>query len=117
MVYATPPTRPKAVGLHAKAIVVDGQLTFVGSPNIDPRSLEINTEIGVATQSGAYAHRVGALIERDMAPENAWRVTMEPDGSLKWSSGAGVVRRQPSTGFAQRAVEFLLNLLPLKDQV
>ena len=115
--YATAPTLAKAVGLHAKAIVVDGHLTFVGSPNIDPRSLEINTEIGVATDSEAYGRRVGALVERDMAPENAWRVAIEPDGSLAWSSGAGVVRRQPATGFAQRAVEFLLNLLPLKGQL
>jgi putative cardiolipin synthase len=115
--YTTPPTTAEAVGLHAKAIVVDGRLTFVGSPNIDPRSLEINTEIGIATDSEAFARRVAALIERDMAPENAWRVTMEANGSLTWSSGAGVVRRQPATGFAQRAVEFLLNLLPLKGQV
>jgi hypothetical protein len=41
---------------------------------------------------------------------------MDEDGELTWSSGAGVVQRQPATGFAQRAVEFLLNLLPLKDQ-
>jgi putative cardiolipin synthase len=51
-----------------------------------------------------------------MAPENAWRVTMDEEGTLTWTSGAGVVQRQPATGFSQRAVEFLLNLLPLKDQ-
>jgi putative cardiolipin synthase len=114
--YSTPPTNAKAIGLHAKAIVVDGRRTFVGSPNVDPRSLEINTELGVATDSEDFARRVAALIARDMAPENAWRVTMEADGTLTWTSGAGVVRRQPATGFSQRAVEFLLNLLPLKDQ-
>ena len=114
--YSTPPTKAKAVGLHAKAIVVDGRRAFVGSPNVDPRSLEINTELGVATDSGDYARRVAALIERDMAPANAWRVTMDAQGTLTWTSGAGVVQRQPATGFSQRAVEFLLNLLPLKDQ-
>jgi putative cardiolipin synthase len=114
--YSTPPTEAQAVGLHAKAVVVDGRRTFVGSPNIDPRSLEINTEVGVATESEAFARAVAALIVRDMAPENAWRVTLDADGRLMWSSGAGVVQRQPATGFAQRAVEFLLNLLPLKDQ-
>jgi cardiolipin synthase C len=114
--YSTPPTEAQAVGLHAKAVVVDGRRAFVGSPNIDPRSLEINTEVGVATESEAFARAVAALIVRDMAPENAWRVTLDADGRLMWSSGAGVVQRQPATGFAQRAVEFLLNLLPLKDQ-
>jgi putative cardiolipin synthase len=115
--YSTPPTRAAAVGLHAKAVVVDGRLAFVGSPNLDPRSLVINTEIGVKTDSECFARAVAALIMRDMSPENAWRVTTDAEGSLIWSSGAGVVKRQPATGFAQRAVEFLLNLLPLKDQV
>ena len=89
---------------------------FVGSPNVDPRSLEINTEIGVATESADLARKVAALIVRDMAPANAWRVTMDAKGTLTWTSSAGVVQRQPATGFSQRAVEFLLNLLPLKDQ-
>jgi putative cardiolipin synthase len=114
--YSTPPTQAEAIGLHAKAVVVDGRYAFVGSPNIDPRSLKINTEIGVTADSEDLARAVAALIERDMASENAWRVLMDADGELTWSSGAGVVQRQPATGFAQRAVEFLLNLLPLKDQ-
>ncbi len=59
---------------------------------------------------------IAALIVRDMAPDNAWRVTMDGEGALTWTSSAGVVQRQPATGFSQRAVEFLLNLLPLKDQ-
>lgn len=114
--YSTPPTVARAIGLHAKAIVIDGRRVFIGSPNVDPRSLEINTELGVATDSEDLARRVAALITRDMAPENAWRVTMDEEGTLTWTSGAGVVQRQPATGFSQRAVEFLLNLLPLKDQ-
>jgi putative cardiolipin synthase len=114
--YITPPATAASLGLHTKAIVVDGRRTFIGSPNVDPRSLVLNTEIGVATESPDLARRLGALIERDMAPENAWRVTMDEDGWLTWTSGAEVVKRQPAKGFRQRAVEFLLNLLPLKKQ-
>jgi len=114
--YVTPPTMSRALGLHAKAMVVDRKRAFIGSPNVDPRSLQINTEIGIAADSEELAHRLAALLERDMAPENAWRVTMDAEGSLTWSSGAGAVTRQPATGFVQRAEEFLLNLLPLKDQ-
>lgn len=114
--YSTPPTKARAIGLHAKAIVIDGRNAFVGSPNVDPRSLEINTELGVATESEDLARSVAALIARDMTPDNAWRVTMDAEGTLTWTSSAGTVRRQPATGFSQRAVEFLLNLLPLKDQ-
>jgi cardiolipin synthase C len=114
--YVTPPASAGSLGLHTKAVVVDDERTFIGSPNVDPRSMVLNTEIGVVTASQDLARRLRALLERDMSPENAWHVTMSPDGWLTWSSGAEQVKRQPAKGFSQRAIEFLLNLLPLKKQ-
>lgn len=114
--YATPPTMPEGLGLHTKAVAVDGVRAFVGSPNVDPRSMVLNTEIGVIGEGGEFAAQVRALIERDTAPENAWRVTLDEAGWLTWSNGDESVSRQPAKGFVQRAVEFLLNLLPLKNQ-
>jgi len=114
--YVTPPATTKALGLHTKAAVVDGRRAFIGSPNVDPRSMVLNTEIGVVADSDELSRRLAGLISRDMTPENAWRVTMDEEGWLAWSSGAGTVRRQPAKGFRQRASEFLLNLLPLKKQ-
>jgi putative cardiolipin synthase len=114
--YATPPTMPEGLGLHSKAVVVDRERAFIGSPNVDPRSMVLNTEIGVIGEGREFAARVLELIERDLAPENAWRVTMDEEGWLTWSNADETVRRQPAKGFVQRAVEFLLNLLPLKHQ-
>jgi putative cardiolipin synthase len=104
------------LGLHTKAIVIDRQRAFVGSPNIDPRSMVLNTEIGVVGDGTELAARVAALIDRDIAPQNSWRVTMDEEGWLTWSNAERVVQRQPAKGFVQRAMEFLLNLLPLKNQ-
>jgi putative cardiolipin synthase len=114
--YVTPPATSKHLGLHTKAVIVDGERAFVGSPNVDPRSMVLNTEIGIVGEGSDFTARVAALVERDIAPANAWRVTMDEEGWLTWSSGEEVVRRQPAKGFRQRAAEFLLNLLPLKDQ-
>jgi cardiolipin synthase C len=114
--YVTPPAMPTRLGLHTKAVVVDRERAFVGSPNVDPRSMMLNTEIGVVGEGAVFAARVAALIERDIAPANAWRVTMDDEGWLRWTSGDDVARRQPAQGFRQRMVEFLLNLLPIKDQ-
>jgi putative cardiolipin synthase len=114
--YVTPPIVPKGLGLHTKAIVVDGDRSFVGSANIDPRSLELNTEIGVLTDGPELATELKALITRDMGPANAWRVTMDDEGWLTWSSGDETVQRQPAKGFLQRFIEFVLNLFPLKKQ-
>jgi putative cardiolipin synthase len=115
--YVTPPATAERLGLHTKAVVVDRERAFVGSPNVDPRSMVLNTEIGVVGDGPAFAARVAALIDRDIAPANAWRVTMDEEGWLTWTSGDEVLRRQPAQGFKQRTVEFLLNLLPrIKDQ-
>ena len=114
--YVTPPVASRALGLHTKAVVVDGQRVFIGSPNVDPRSMALNTEIGVVAASDELARRVSALITRDMAPQNAWRVTMDEEGWLTWSTGERVLHRQPAKGFRQRTIEFLLNILPLKRQ-
>ena len=114
--YVTPPATAERLGLHTKAVVVDRERAFVGSPNVDARSMVLNTEIGVVGEGTVFAARVAALIERDIAPANAWRVTMDDEGWLRWTSSDDVVRRQPALGFRQRMVEFLLNLLPIKDQ-
>jgi putative cardiolipin synthase len=114
--YVTPPATAERLGLHTKAVVVDRERAFVGSPNVDPRSMVLNTEIGVVGDGPMFAARVAALIERDMAPANAWRVSMDEEGWLRWTNGDEVVRRQPAQGFRQRMVEFLLNLLPIKNQ-
>jgi cardiolipin synthase C len=114
--YVTPPATTDTLGLHTKAVVVDGRRAFIGSPNVDPRSMVLNTEIGLVAESEELSRRLGALIARDMSPENSWRVTMDGEGWLTWSNGAESVRREPAKNFRQRAVEFLLNLLPLKRQ-
>ncbi len=114
--YVTPPATAERLGLHTKAVVVDRERAFVGSPNVDARSMVLNTEIGVVGDGTVFAARVAALIERDIAPANAWRVTMDEEGWLRWTNSDDVVRRQPALGFRQRMVEFLLNLLPIKEQ-
>jgi putative cardiolipin synthase len=114
--YVTPPTESSRLGLHTKAVVIDGERAFVGSPNVDPRSMVLNTEIGVVGEGREFTARVAALIERDISPANAWHVTMDEEGWLTWSTADEVVGRQPAKGFVQRAIEFLLNLLPLKNQ-
>jgi putative cardiolipin synthase len=114
--YVTPPASAARLGLHTKAVVVDGERAFVGSPNVDPRSMVLNTEIGLIGEGPEFVRLVTAVVERDISPANAWRVTMDEEGWLRWTSADEVLRRQPAQGFRQRLVEFLLNLLPLKDQ-
>ena len=115
--YRTEPVEAASVGLHTKAVVVDRRIAFIGSPNIDPRSMIHNTEVAAVTRSDALGSELAAIIERDMLPANAWRVTLDAEGWLTWSSGTEELYRQPARGFGQRVIEFFLGLLPLKNQI
>jgi cardiolipin synthase A/B len=44
--------------MHAKAMVVDGVWSMVGSANFDNRSLELNDELNVAVSDRALAQRL-----------------------------------------------------------
>jgi len=112
--YGTAPITPERLGLHTKAIVVDRREVYIGSANLDPRSLSVNTELGIIAEGEGLAERLSGLIFRDMRPENAWRLTLNENNSIVWTNDEEVVRRQPARGFKQRSTEAFLDLLPLK---
>ena len=63
--------------LHAKSMVIDGRIVFIGTFNLDPRSANLNTEVGVLIESIDLARQVTDSIERDMLPGNSWPTTLE----------------------------------------
>ena len=66
--------------VHAKTMVIDGESLFIGTFNLDPRSANLNTEIGVRIESPLLARQVEARIEQDMRPQNSWdSLTDNPD--------------------------------------
>lgn len=72
--------RPTAqLSLHAKSLVVDGETVFIGTFNLDPRSANLNTEVGVLTHDPKLAGQVEASILQDMLPENSWSARENPD--------------------------------------
>ncbi|MDX1563677.1 MAG: phospholipase D family protein, partial [Gammaproteobacteria bacterium] len=114
--YTVPPVEPGFLGLHHKVIVVDDDQSFIGSPNIDPRSLVINTELGLFIESEGMAAALTEMLARDTSPEAAWRVYLNDKGRLRWESAAGELKQQPALSVFQRFMTFLINLLPLKGQ-
>lgn len=115
--YDTPPVTADFVGLHKKASVIDRKRVYIGSLNLDPRSMDINTEMAIIVESEKLAGEMADLLERDMAPENAWQVKFDDDGDLIWVNSDETVTRQPSQGFSQRFKDALLNIVPIKDQL
>lgn len=73
--------------LHAKSMVIDDKLIFIGTFNLDPRSANLNTEVGVVIQSKELAGQLTRSIERDMRPENSWHTTSEFSPDYEVSRG------------------------------
>lgn len=108
----TPPTVAEFMGLHVKAMVVDRERVFIGSMNLDPRSATINSEMGVVVESQGLAQALAAAMDRDMRPENSWRVTLGPDGSLRWTAGGRVLTSQPARNYWQRVLDVFFMAFP-----
>jgi putative cardiolipin synthase len=71
-------------GLHAKTAVYDRRTVFVGSFNLDPRSENLNTEIGFLVESEELGNAVADSILNDMGPGNAWLVRLSDAGGTEW---------------------------------
>ena len=82
--------------LHGKTFVFDGTSVFIGSVNLDPRSLEQNTEVGVLVQSPALAAEVVRLFDHWASPALSYEVTTSASGRLQWTGG---YTNEPEAGF------------------
>lgn len=109
-------------GLHAKTMVFDRKYTFVGSFNLDPRSVNLNTEIGLLVESESLARAVAESIENDMAAGNSWQVILKDGGSVEWITVEnGVVtselEKEPMTSSGRRIEADLLMVVPDESQL
>jgi putative cardiolipin synthase len=107
-----------ATSLHAKTYAVDGARVFVGSFNFDPRSANLNTELGFVIESAALAGGMGRFFDEDV-PARAYRVHLSPEGDLYWTekNGAELVRHdvEPGTTWLRRAAVWFFSWLPIES--
>ena len=102
-VVDTEPVQAKFAGLHTKALVVDREYVYIGSLNLDPRSIRLNTEMGMIVASPALAEEVAAIAERDMAPANS----LAGSTRREWKAALGVGRGRghPAAGAERLAAD------------
>jgi putative cardiolipin synthase len=92
----------------------DGKLVFVGSFNLDPRSVALNTEMGVLFEIPELDQRmVGAFNEAVV--NQAYQVQLDEAGDLVWlerQSGQTIrYHKEPHTTAWQRFVVRFLSLV------
>ena len=110
--------------LHAKTFVFDRRSVFVGSLNLDPRSVKLNTEIGVVCESEPFASSLANGVMRNI-DKVAWRLerVLEPDGSARiaWveTTDQGTLRRfdEPGASVWRQIGVWFMGLLPIESQL
>ncbi len=110
--------------LHAKTFFFDRRAVFIGSLNLDPRSIELNTEIGVVCESPALADSLATSLERRIDAV-AWRLERNVDASghvrITWvemdAQGERRFEEEPGVGAWKRLSVWFLGLLPIESQL
>lgn len=103
--------------LHAKTFAVDRQRVFVGSFNFDPRSTNLNTELGFVIESPTLASQIEESFNTDI-PQSSYEVRLNADARLYWlerSNGELIYHyTEPGSRLRQRAAVWFLSLLPIE---
>jgi putative cardiolipin synthase len=106
--------------LHTKAYVVDRKELFVGSFNFDPRSVNLNTEVGVIIYDPELGERLARRVE-ETHRESAYEVFLNDDGKVRWRAwNDGTVQildREPETSWWLRFKARFVGFLPIKRQL
>ena len=110
--------------LHAKSFILDRKEVFIGSLNVDPRSVVENTEVGVLLESPPLANEMAQWFD-DNIEQLAFRVELVENASgaetLRWTSHRDGEERvfdaDPYTSIWQRMGIALLGLLPIESQL
>ena len=107
-----------ASSLHAKSVVIDSKLLFVGSFNFDPRSTYLNCEMGFLVESEILARQLRDRLENNLE-QYAWHVRRRQDSKLQWDTqdNGGVSHsedKEPGASFTTRILLRIIATLPVE---
>lgn len=105
--------------LHTKSFVFDRKKVFIGSLNLDPRSVVENTEIGVVAASTEMAHEMSAWFDENIE-KVAFRLELK-EGKILWHGVENGTPRtftvEPYTSLWRRFSTGFMRLLPIESQL
>jgi putative cardiolipin synthase len=109
-------------GIHTKSFVIDGQQALIGSFNFDPRSRDLNSEIGLVVNGKEFAEQVLFEMNRDFDPANSYRLFLNEKGKLRWElkspDGSSIIyTRDPGASIWKRAGARILSWLPIEKEL
>lgn len=110
----------KGASLHTKAFTVDDSTGFVGSFNFDPRSVSLNSEMGVLFEDEQLVGELRQFFQTEISPETSYRLELK-NNVLHWHGcDEGKVQdytHEPEAGIFRRALAALVRHLPVESQL
>ncbi|WP_432463152.1 MULTISPECIES: phospholipase D family protein [unclassified Agarivorans] len=107
--------------LHSKLFVIDQEKLFIGSFNWDPRSINLNTEMGLLLSCPNLADKVTQQI-RDNLDYKSYQVQLDSNHRLRWREKLRnqteiIYSQEPKATLWRKFQAWLVGLLPLEDQL
>ena len=106
---------PEVLTLHTKLFLIDRRYMFVGSLNLDPRSIEINAEMGLLIDSEPMVKNYLEGADERLAAY-AYRVQVNEKGQLEWHGRIGgqtvIETKEPLTSWWLRFKAWIMNIVP-----
>lgn len=105
--------------LHAKTFAIDKKRVFVGSFNFDPRSANLNTELGFVIHSPTLAQDISNIFDNQV-PDSSYQVILDKDNKQKWlertedSSTVKTHTTEPGTNLFSRWWLGFMSKLPIE---
>jgi len=89
--------------------------------NLDPRSANLNTEMGVLVDSPALAQQLRTQFEQNASPDLSYRVELDAEHGLVWHDRSNGQERtledEPDASVGRRFGATLLRALPIESQL
>lgn len=109
-------------GIHTKSFVLDGDQALIGSFNFDPRSRDLNSEIGLVISNREFAQEVIAVMEEEFDLRNSYRLFLDEKGRLRWEgideNGDTVIyKNDPGAPLWRRGLARFLSWLPIESDL
>lgn len=107
----------QGASLHAKTFAVDGRYLYVGSFNMDPRSANLNTEMGLLIDSPKLAKDLMNQLSVNL-PKHAYAVSLNDKGKMIWTTiedGETIERtHEPESSLFRRVQVWIASQLPIE---
>lgn len=110
----------KGASLHTKSFTVDDRAGFVGSFNFDPRSVSLNSEMGVLFEDAELVGELRRFFQAEISLETSYRLELK-NNVLHWHGcEEGKLQEythEPEAGIFRRVLAALVRHLPVESQL